>query len=69
MSLPVSVAKHDQRVRLTDYNTASPLGNQRYRAKLEDGQVIEGTTDAQGLTEILKSSIPFGRYSIEALFD
>jgi type VI secretion system secreted protein VgrG len=45
------------------------MANQRYRAKLEDGQVIEGKTDAEGLTEVLKSSIPFGRYTIEALFD
>jgi type VI secretion system secreted protein VgrG len=69
LHLPASVAAHDQRVRMTDYNTAIPMANQRYRAKLEDGQVIEGVTDAQGLTDLLKSSIPFGRYSIEALFD
>lgn len=69
MSFPASVAAHDQRVRMTDYNTAIPLANQRYRAKLEDGQVIEGTTDAEGMTEVLKSSTPFGRYTIEALFD
>lgn len=69
LNLPGSVVKHDQRVRMTDYNTAMPLANQRYRAKLEDGQVIEGTTDAEGVTEVLKSSIPFGRYTIEALFD
>ena len=69
LNLPASVVKHDQRVRMTDYNTAMPLANQRYRAKLEDGQVIEGTTDAEGVTAVLKSSIPFGRYTIEALFD
>ncbi|NML59559.1 type VI secretion system tip protein VgrG [Massilia sp. RP-1-19] len=69
LRLPESVAKHDQRVRLIDYNTAMPLANQRYRATLEDGQVIEGTTNAEGLTEIFKSKIPFGRYSIEAIFD
>jgi type VI secretion system secreted protein VgrG len=63
------VASHDQRVRLTDYNTAEPLVNQRYRATLEDGQVIEGTTNAEGLTETFKSSIPFGRYTIEAIFE
>lgn len=69
LNLPASVAKHDQRVRLNDYNTAMPLANQRYRATLEDGQVIEGTTDAEGLTETFKSTIPFGRYTIEAIFD
>lgn len=69
LPLPRSMAMHDQRVRITDFNTATPLANQRYRATLEDGQVIEGVTDAEGLTEVLKSSIPFGRYTIEALFD
>ena len=69
LNLPASVAAHDQRVRMTDYNTAIPMVNQRYRATLEDGQVIEGRTDAEGLTEVFKSSIPFGRYTIEALFD
>lgn len=69
LNLPTSLVKHDQRVRMTDYNTAIPLANQRYRATLEDGQVVEGTTDAEGITEVLKSSIPFGRYTIEALFD
>ena len=69
LNLPASLVKHDQRVRMTDYNTAMPLANQRYRATLEDGQVIEGTTDAEGVTEVLKSSIPFGRFTIEALFD
>ena len=69
LKLPQSVASHDQRVRLTDYNTGEPLADQRYRATLEDGQVIEGTTNAEGLTETFKSSIPFGRYTIEAIFD
>lgn len=69
MSFPDSVAEHDQRVRLTDYNTAIPLANQRYRATLEDGEVIEGITNAEGLTEIFKSPIPFGSYTIEAVYD
>jgi type VI secretion system secreted protein VgrG len=60
---------HDQRVQITDLNTGAPLANQRFRAKLEDGQEIEGTTDARGLTQILKSTIPFGRYTIEAIND
>jgi type VI secretion system secreted protein VgrG len=69
LRMPAGQVKHDQRVRMMDFNTAMPLANQRYRAKLEDGQVVEGTTDAEGVTEILRSSIPFGRYTIEALFD
>lgn len=69
LSLPESVAKHDQRVRLTDYNTAIPLANQRYRATLEDGQIFEGVTNGDGLTEVFRSSIPFGGYTIEAIYD
>ena len=68
IALPQSVAEHDQRVRLTDYNTAIPLVNQRYKVTLEDGQVFEGVTDEEGLTENFKSAIPFGRYTVEAVF-
>lgn len=66
---PTSAIAHDQHVRITDLNTGTPMVNQRYRATLEDGQEIEGTTDAQGLTQILKSAIPFGRFTIEAIYD
>lgn len=69
LTLPKSAMGHDQRVQITDLNTGKPIANQRYRAKLEDGHEIEGTTDAQGLTQILKSTIPFGRYTIEAIND
>ena len=69
LRLPESVAKHNQRVRLTDFNTSIPLANQRYRATLEDGQSFEGVTDEEGLTEVFRSSIPFGGYTIEAIFD
>jgi type VI secretion system secreted protein VgrG len=69
LTLPKSAMSHDQHVQVTDLNTGEPMANQRFRAKLEDGQEIEGTTDAQGLTQILKSTIPFGRYTIEAIND
>lgn len=69
ITLPQSLASHDQRVLLTDYNTAMPLANQRYRATLEDGQVFEGITNEEGLTETFKSSIPFGRYRIEVVIE
>lgn len=69
LTLPKSAMVHDQHVRITDLNTGTPMANQRYRAKLEDGQEIEGTTDAHGLTQILKSAIPFGRFTIEAIYD
>ena len=69
LTLPKSAMSHDQHVRITDLNTGEPMPNQRFRAKLEDGQEIEGTTDAKGLTQILKSEIPFGRFTLEAIYD
>jgi type VI secretion system secreted protein VgrG len=68
-TLPKSAMSHDQHVQITDLNTGEPIANQRYRAKLEDGREIEGTTDARGLTQILTSAIPLGRYTIEAIDD
>ena len=68
-ALPTSEMAHDQRVRITDLNTGLPLANQRFRATLEDGQEIAGTTDAQGLTPLFNSAIPFGRYTIEVIHD
>ncbi|OGQ56412.1 MAG: hypothetical protein A3J24_05520 [Deltaproteobacteria bacterium RIFCSPLOWO2_02_FULL_53_8] len=64
-----SAVSHDQRVRMVDLSTGHPLANQRYRATLEDGQIFEGTTDAEGLTQILKSAIPFGTFRFEAVYD
>ena len=69
MQMPQSISVHDQQVRVVDFNTGEPLANQRYRATMEDGQVVEGTTDAKGLTQILKSSIPFGQFAIKALYE
>lgn len=69
MTMPQSSAAHDQRVRVVNLNTGEPIANQRYRATMEDGQIHEGTTDAEGLTQILKSSIPFGQFAIQALYD
>jgi len=69
MRMPKSMVKHDQRVRLADLSTGEPLGDQRYRVTLEDGQVIEGRTTADGMTQDFTSDIPFGRYTIEALDD
>jgi type VI secretion system secreted protein VgrG len=68
LKMPESSAEHDQRVRMVDMSTGEPLANQRYRATMEDGQILEGQTDAEGLTQILKSAIPFAHFSIEALF-
>lgn len=60
---------HDQRVVLTDANTGEVLPHRRYRIEVEDGSVIEGTSDAQGRTQPLHSSIAFARYTIEVFRD
>jgi len=40
---------------------------QRYRVTLEDGQIVEGRTNAEGMTQDFGSEIPFAHYTIEAL--
>ena len=67
MRMPDSVAEHDQRVRLVDLSTGEPMAGQRYRVTLEDGQIIEGSTSAEGMTQDFSSDIPFAHYTIEAL--
>jgi type VI secretion system secreted protein VgrG len=69
MRMPESLAAHDQQVRMVDMSTGEPLANQRYRATMEDGQIIEGQTDAAGLTQLLTSTVPFGHFTIEAIYD
>lgn len=69
LRLPDSEAKHDQRVRMVDLVTGEPLAGQRYRITMEDGQIIEGMTDSEGLTQTVESSIPFGDFCVETLQD
>jgi type VI secretion system secreted protein VgrG len=69
LKVPHSSADHDQRVRMVDMSTGEPLANQRYRVTMEDGQIVEGRTDAEGLTQVLASAIPFAHFTIEALYD
>lgn len=69
MKMPKSSVAHDQQVRIVDLSTGEPLANHRYRATMEDGQITEGQTDANGLTQKLQSKIPFGHFTIEALYD
>lgn len=66
---PTSESSHDQQTVLRWIGTDEPMKNQRYRITMEDGSIFEGRTDAAGMTERFTSSIPFGRYSIEALDD
>jgi type VI secretion system secreted protein VgrG len=69
MQMSESEVEHDQRVRIVDMSTGTPLINQRYRVTMEDGQIVEGKTDADGLTQVLTSGIPFAHFTIEALYD
>ena len=69
MRLPTSEQQHDQQTVLRWIGTDEPMANQRYRITTEDGRVVEGRTDASGLTERFTSTIPFGSYTIEALDD
>ena len=69
LNIPASTTQHDKHVRMVDLNTGEPLANQRYRVQMEDGQVLEGVTDAHGLTPIFQSSLPYGDYTIKAIHD
>ncbi len=42
----------------------TPLSGAKYRATLESGEVIEGVTDAQGNTQILKNAL-IGNYTVK----
>lgn len=69
IALPASQTNHNQRVLISDMATGVPLPNQRYRVTLEDGKVIEGITDGEGMTQTFDSSIAFGGFSLELLDD
>ncbi|WP_043945361.1 hypothetical protein, partial [Ralstonia solanacearum] len=67
LSLPANDGRFDRRLQLTDQLTGEPLANRRYRAKLEDGRVVEGVSDAKGFAEHLKSGTTFAHYTLEIL--
>lgn len=67
MSLPKSEIKHDQKIRIVDLNTSLPIANRAYRIDVEDGQTLTGTTDAQGFTQVLQSSLAFAKYTINVM--
>lgn len=69
IKLPTSESEHDQQTVLRWLGTDEPMKNQRYRITTEDGRTFEGRTDGNGMTQRFTSSIPFGRYIIEALDD
>jgi type VI secretion system secreted protein VgrG len=67
LSLPKMDVEHDQHVLVTDLITDEPLADKRYRITLEDGQVLEGKTSKDGLTEKFSSKTSFAKYLIELL--
>jgi type VI secretion system secreted protein VgrG len=69
VTLPKRADAHDQQVVLRWIGTDEPMQDQRYRIVTEDGRTFEGRTDANGMTARFTSTIPFGRYTIEALDD
>jgi type VI secretion system secreted protein VgrG len=56
LNLPTSDIKTDERIVLFDSQTGLPVKDRSYRAVLEDGQVIEGKTDAEGRTALMQST-------------
>lgn len=69
VTLPSSETRHNQRVLISDMTSGLPLPQQKYRITLEDGNVVEGTTDGEGMTETFDSSIAFGGFKIELIDD
>ena len=59
--------EHDQQVMVKDFVTDVPVVGRRYRITVEDGQIVEGTTDENGLSQKFKSNIAFATYHIELL--
>jgi type VI secretion system secreted protein VgrG len=55
LTLPTSELKVDERIVLFDPQSGLPVKNRAYRAILEDGQEVEGRTDADGRTELMHS--------------
>lgn len=66
LKFPVSEMKTDERIVLFDPQSGRPVTNRGYRAVLADGQVIEGRTDAEGRTELMRS---FGMSEVEITID
>ena len=67
LEVPGVEVEHDQQVLVTDLQSDEPLTNRKYRITVEDGQLIEGSTDKDGLTERFKTKTAFAKYEIELL--
>ena len=67
LDLPATEVQHDQQVQLLDMLTREVLANRRYRIRVEDGTEIEGTSDANGMTERFETKLAFANYNIEVI--
>jgi len=56
LRLPVSDIRTNERIILFDQQTGLPVAHRGYRAILADGQEIAGKTDAEGRTELMRST-------------
>ena len=60
-----SDVEHDQQVLVSSLQSDEPICNRKYRITVEDGQVIEGVTDENGLTERFTTRTAFAKYEIQ----
>jgi type VI secretion system secreted protein VgrG len=67
LKVPSTEVEHDQQVLVTDFQSNEPIPDRKYRITVEDGQVIEGSTDRNGLTERFKTKTAFAKYEIELM--
>jgi type VI secretion system secreted protein VgrG len=67
LELPITDVTHDQQVQLQDMITHEIFPHRRYRIRVEDGTEIEGTSDANGMTERFTTKLAFAQYTIELI--
>ena len=67
MDLPSTEVEHDQQVLVTVFGSEKAIPNKKYRITVEDGNVVEGVTDSEGLTKKFKTKLAFATYQIELL--
>jgi type VI secretion system secreted protein VgrG len=67
LKLPATEVHHDQQVQLRDMITHEIFPHRRYRIRVEDGTEIEGTSDANGMTERFATKLAFAGYTIDLL--
>jgi type VI secretion system secreted protein VgrG len=67
VKVPGEDLKFDQHIVLVDACTDLPVAGRRCRIHVEDGQVIEAITDAQGKVPVFRSTMAYARYTVEIL--